>query len=56
MPLLSKPNVAESPKCIRLDLDCADVSTVTLRVTSRQPELRRQPHPAAAGGVRDGLP
>ena len=30
--------VAELTKCIRLDLDCADVCTVTLRVASRETE------------------
>jgi Domain of Unknown Function (DUF326) len=35
---LSEPNVAELVKCIRLDLDCADVCTATLRVASRQTE------------------
>jgi hypothetical protein len=30
--------VAELTKCIRLDLDCADVCTATLRVASRQTE------------------
>jgi hypothetical protein len=35
---LSEPNVADLTKCIRLDLDCADVCTATLRVVSRQTE------------------
>jgi Domain of Unknown Function (DUF326) len=35
---LSEQNVAELVKCIRLDLDCADVCTATLRVVSRQTE------------------
>lgn len=35
---LSERNVAELVKCIRLDLDCADVCTATLRVVSRQTE------------------
>jgi hypothetical protein len=35
---LSEQNVAELAKCIRLDLDCADVCTATLRVVSRQTE------------------
>jgi len=35
---LSEQNVQELAKCIRLDLDCADVSTATLRVVSRQTE------------------
>jgi hypothetical protein len=33
---LSEDNVADLTKCIRLDLDCADVCEVTLRVLSRQ--------------------
>jgi uncharacterized protein DUF326 len=33
---LSEEMVAELTKCIRLDLDCADVCTATLRVVSRQ--------------------
>jgi len=35
---LSEGMVAELTKCIRLDLDCADVCTVTLRVASRETE------------------
>jgi hypothetical protein len=35
---LSEPTVAELAKCIRLNLDCADVCTATLRVASRQTE------------------
>jgi Domain of Unknown Function (DUF326) len=35
---LSEQTVAELTKCIRLDLDCADVCTATLRVASRQTE------------------
>jgi hypothetical protein len=35
---LSEQNVAELIKCIRLNLDCADVCTATLRVLSRQTE------------------
>ena len=35
---LSEPTVAELTKCIRLNLDCADVCTATLRVASRQTE------------------
>jgi hypothetical protein len=35
---LSEEMVAELTKCIRLDLDCADVCTATLRVASRQTE------------------
>jgi hypothetical protein len=35
---LSEQNVAELVKCVRLDLDCADVYTATLRVASRQTE------------------
>lgn len=33
---LSEEMVAELTKCIRLNLDCADVCTATLRVVSRQ--------------------
>jgi hypothetical protein len=33
---LSEEMVAELTKCIRLNLDCADVCTATLRVASRQ--------------------
>ncbi|HJW62708.1 MAG TPA: hypothetical protein VJ849_04360, partial [Actinomycetes bacterium] len=33
---LSEETVAELTKCIRLNLDCADVCTATLRVVSRQ--------------------
>ena len=35
---LSEQNVTEMVKCIRLCLDCADVSTATVRVVSRQTE------------------
>ena len=35
---LSEQNIAEMVKCIRLCLDCADVCTATLGVTSRQTE------------------
>jgi erythromycin esterase-like protein len=35
---LSEQNVAEMVKCIRLCLDCADVCTATVGVTSRQTE------------------
>jgi len=35
---LSEQIVQELAKCIRLDLDCADVCTATLRVVSRQTE------------------
>jgi hypothetical protein len=35
---LSEQMVAELVKCIRLNLDCADVCTATLRVLSRQTE------------------
>jgi Domain of Unknown Function (DUF326) len=35
---LSEHNVPELIKCIRLWLDCADVCTATVRVTSRQTE------------------
>ena len=35
---LSEQTVAELTKCIRLDLDCADICTATLRVASRQTE------------------
>jgi hypothetical protein len=35
---LSEQNVTELVKCIRLCLDCADVCTATVRVTSRQTE------------------
>ena len=35
---LSEQQVAELVKCIRLNLDCADVCTAMLRVASRQPE------------------
>lgn len=33
---LSEPDVAETVKCIRLCLDCADICTTTASVTSRQ--------------------
>ena len=33
---LSEEQVAELVKCIRLNLDCADICTTTLRVASRQ--------------------
>jgi len=36
---LSERNVTELIKCIRLCLDCADVCTATVRVTSRQTEF-----------------
>ncbi len=35
---LSEEMVAELTKCIRLNLDCADVCAATLRVVSRQTE------------------
>jgi hypothetical protein len=35
---LSEQNVAELVKCIRLNLDCADICTATGRVVSRQTE------------------
>ena len=35
---LSEQNVTEMVKCIRLCLDCADVCTATIGVTSRQAE------------------
>lgn len=35
---LSEQNVAELVKCIRLDLDCADVCAATGRIVSRQTE------------------
>src|SRR5260370_41146667 len=35
---LSAQNLTEMVKCIRLCLDCADVCTATVRVTSRQTE------------------
>ena len=35
---LSEQNLTEMVKCIRLCLDCADVCTATVRVTSRQTE------------------
>jgi Domain of Unknown Function (DUF326) len=35
---LSEQNIAEMVKCIRLCLDCADVCTATVGVTSRQTE------------------
>ena len=35
---LSEQQVAELVKCIRLNLDCADICTATLRVLSRQTE------------------
>jgi hypothetical protein len=35
---LSEQHVPELVKCIRLCLDCADVCTATVRVTSRQTE------------------
>jgi hypothetical protein len=35
---LSEQQVAELVKCIRLNLDCADVCSATLRVLSRQTE------------------
>jgi hypothetical protein len=35
---LSEQNVTELAKCIRLCLDCADVCTTTVGVTSRQTE------------------
>jgi hypothetical protein len=35
---LSEQNVAELTRCIRLNLDCADICTATLRVASRQTE------------------
>jgi hypothetical protein len=36
---LSEQNVAEMVKCIRLCLDCVDVCTATVGVTSRQAEF-----------------
>ncbi len=51
---LSESNVADLVRCIRLDLDCADVCEATRRVLSRQTAydatLTRGP-----GSVRDGL-
>ena len=35
---LSEPDVAELVKCVRLNLDCADVCDATVRVISRQTE------------------
>lgn len=35
---LSEENVAEMRKCIRLDLDCADICATTARVLTRQTE------------------
>jgi hypothetical protein len=35
---LSERDIAELTKCIRLNLDCADVCTATVRVISRQTE------------------
>jgi hypothetical protein len=35
---LSEQNIADMVKCIRLCLDCADICTATLGVTSRQTE------------------
>ena len=35
---LSEPDVASLVKCIRLDLDCADICTATGRVIARQTE------------------
>jgi len=35
---LSEASVAELVKCIRLDLDCADICATTVRVLSRQTE------------------
>ena len=35
---LSEQHVADLIKCIRLNLDCADICTATLRVLSRQTE------------------
>jgi hypothetical protein len=35
---LSEQNITEMAKCIRLCLDCADVCTATIGVTSRQAE------------------
>jgi hypothetical protein len=35
---LSEQNVAELVKCIRLDLDCADICAATGRIVSRQTE------------------
>ncbi|HWB71235.1 MAG TPA: four-helix bundle copper-binding protein [Egibacteraceae bacterium] len=35
---LSEQNLQELAKCIRLNLDCADVCTATARVVSRQTE------------------
>lgn len=36
---LSEQNVAELVKCIRLDLDCADICAATGRIVSRQTEF-----------------
>lgn len=36
---LAEEMVAELRRCIRLDLDCADVCTTTARILSRQTEL-----------------
>jgi len=35
---LSERNVSEMVRCIRLCMDCADICTATVRVTSRQTE------------------
>jgi hypothetical protein len=35
---LGEDSVADLVRCVRLDLDCADVCTATLRVVSRQTE------------------
>ena len=52
---LGEQNVTEMVTCIRLCLDCADICTATAGVISRQTELRRRRHPAAAGGLRGHL-
>src|SRR5215203_233681 len=62
---LSEEMVAELTKCLRLDLDCADVCTATLRVASRhteydanltRPLLEAWPPAAAVGTNVSGMP
>jgi hypothetical protein len=56
---LSEENVADLAKCIRLDLDCADVCVATGKVLSRQTEYdanltksRREDDPSRARRLR----
>ena len=52
---LSEQNVADLAKCIRGNLDCADVCSTTARVLSRHTGVRRGHQPCVAGGLCHGV-